>query len=113
MEWIGWVLAIMAFFQMMNLRNRMRRMERQREEESGIISPERADLKAAMARYVGQEIRLEFYEDEEVVDLISPGKYGKTILEDVDEKWALVRLETPKKTVRKLVRLSSIRGVTA
>ena len=46
------------------------------------------------------------------MDLLCAGKHEKTILLDIDEKWVMIRFETPKKQKDKLIRISSIKGVS-
>ena len=67
-------------------------------------------MKAVMTQYIGKEIVLDFYEDEEDIDMLDTSKHNKFTLMDVDEKWALIHIEKPKKSVEKLIRLSSIKG---
>ena len=54
-----------------------------------------------------------FKEDEGDVDIFAYGntKYGTNTLLDADDDWLLVKIESAKGTVTKLIRLSSITSI--
>lgn len=112
---MGAIFGLLAFFQVSAVAARLRRLERS---ENSAVHSERSsvkdDMRKILAPYTGKEIHLDFYEDEEDADLelINIGGHNKIILLDMDEKWALVRIETPKNHRDKLIRISSIRGVS-
>ncbi len=104
--------GFLAFIQMGSIYARTRRAERS---ESGNLHAERSSVKDDMAKilapYIGKEISLDFYEDEEDMDLLGADRHDKAILMDIDPKWALIHIETPKEQKDKLIRISSIKGV--
>lgn len=104
--------GFLAFIQMGGIYTRIRRKERS---ESGNMHTERSSVKDDMAKilapYIGKEVSLDFYEDEGDMDLLFMDKHDKSILLDIDPKWVLMRIETPKEHKEKLIRISSIKGV--
>ncbi len=80
--------------------------------ENGNLHAERSsvrdDMATVLAPYIGKEVIFDFYEDEEDWDLADT----KAILLDIDSRWALLRMETPKTQTDKLIRISSIKGIT-
>lgn len=106
---IFWIFGLFAFIQMWGLSARIRRLERAKGNNSEI-----ADLTEIIVTHIGKQIdTITFYEDEEDEDddLECLGKNEKAFIEEVDEKWVLLRVEKAKKTVRKLIRISSIKGI--
>lgn len=107
--------GFLAFIQMGSIYASSARMRRAERSENGNLHAERSSVKDDMAKilapYIGKEISLDFYEDEEDMDLLDTGKHDKAILMDIDPKWALIHIETPKTHKEKLIRISSIKGV--
>ena len=105
--------GFLAFIQMGSIYARIHRAERS---ENGNLHAERSSVKDDMAKilapYIGKEISLDFYEDEEDIDLLGADRHDKIILMDIDPKWSLIHIETPKTHKDKLIRISSIKGVT-
>ena len=110
---MGAIFGLLAFFQVSAVAARLRRLERS---ENSVLHAERSSVKDDMTKilapYTGKRIQLDFYENEEDMDLINISKQNKIILLDMDEKWALVRIETSKNHRDKLIRISSIKGVS-
>lgn len=46
------------------------------------------------------------------MDLLSAGKQSRVILLEIDFKWALIRIATPKTHRDKLIHISSVKGVS-
>ena len=70
------------------------------------------DMRQILNPYIGKEIEtIDFYEDEET-DIFYDVKQNRFFLEDIDEKWALLKVITPKYEKQELIRISSIKGVT-
>ncbi len=104
---IFWVFGLFAFIQMWGLSARIRRLEMAKGNNTEI-----AGLTEIIVTHIGKQIdTITFYEDEEDDDLECLGKNEKAFIEEVDEKWVLIRVEKAKKTVRKLIRISSIKGI--
>lgn len=107
--------GFIAFIQMGSIYAASAKLRRAERSESGNLHAERSSVKDDMAKilapYIGKEVSLDFYEDEEDMDLFDVGKHDKAILLDIDSKWALMRIETPKTHKDKLIRISSIKGV--
>lgn len=111
-----WVFClILSFIQLGSIYAGSARMRRAERSESGNLHAERSSVKDDMAKilapYIGKEISLDFYEDEEDMDLLGADRHDKVILMDIDPKWALIHIETPKTHKDKLIRISSIKGV--
>ena len=117
-------LGFLAFIQIGILSDRIHRKERS---ENGNLYAERSSVKDDMtqilASYIGKEVILDFYEDEEDWDLADT----KATLLDMDSKWALLQIEAKKEDkknwaslqidskkehMQKLIRISSIKGIT-
>lgn len=109
------IFGFIAFMQIGSIYANSARMRRAERSESGNLHTERSSVKDDMAKvlapYIGKEISLDFYEDEEDMDLLGAGRHDKAILMDIDPKWALIHIETPKEQKDKLIRISSIKGV--
>ncbi len=104
---ILWIFGLFAFIQMWGLSSRISRLERAK-----VNNTEIEDLTEIIVTHIGKQIdTITFYEDEEDDDLECLGKNEKAFIEEVDEKWVLLRVEKAKKTVRKLIRISSIKGI--
>lgn len=109
---MGAVLGLLAFLQVSAISAKIRRMERSERENPHLGRSGVDDMRKILASYIGKEVSLDFYDEEEEMDLLCAGKHEKTILLDIDEKWAMIRFETPKKQKDKLIRISSIKGVS-
>lgn len=72
----------------------------------------RDDMEQLLAPYIGQEVNFDFYEDEEDWDMLGIDKSDKAILLDVDSRWAMLRLEKSGTHKDKLIRISSVKGVS-
>lgn len=59
-------------------------------------------------------MNIDLKEDHEDVDIINYGntKHGSNTVLDADNEWLLVRIETPKKTVEKLIRMESVERIS-
>lgn len=110
MEYLG-VFGFIAFVLVMTLQGKVSKLERQMREagigEEGIAL--NGDLSSSLEKRIGCQVKVDFYDGEADADIVS----GKTVtIKDVDEKWVLVRLENKKKTCEKLIRISTIKGIT-
>ena len=114
MEYIGFVFGIfglMAYLEVSSLKKRIDALER---ELSGIKGTTYHTNKASLVRtvrdYIGQKAEIILKEDHEDFDIINYGnsRHGSNIILDADDQWLLVRIESPKKTMEKLIRLESV-----
>ena len=104
--------GFLAFLQVCNLsRGKIKRDHLINSEANTCRSSIKDDMQQILSPYIGKEIEtIEFYEDEE------PGnffylKQKKLFLEDIDEKWALIKIITSKDEKQELIRMSSIKGI--
>ena len=116
MEYAAFVFAIfglMAYVSMSSLKNRVSALEDQLSKIKGTTGFEsRESLRKLVTDNIGQKVYLKMREDytDQDIYLAVYQKKGITIL-DADEGWALVSIETPKKTLTKLIRIESIQSV--
>ena len=75
---------------------------------------DRTALVKSVREYIGQKVNIDLKEDHEDVDIINYGntKHGSNTVLDADNEWLLVRIETPKKTVEKLIRMESVERIS-
>lgn len=108
---IGAFLGFLAFLKVGELSSKVDRLIRaEREQEDKAYTSNIHVRKDMLEPYVGMEIGLDFYEDEEDGDLY----FGNdVILLAVDEKWALFEICAHGKKKQKLIRLSSLKGISA
>ena len=103
-------LGFFAFIQVCSLSSKVNRLMRAEREPADKSYTSNIHVKKDMREpYIGMEIGLDFYEDEEDGDLY----FGNdVILLAVDEKWALLEITAKSKKTQKLIRLSSLKGVS-
>ena len=106
-------LGFLAFILVCSLSSRLRKTERSINSEPNTLrSSMKDDMRQILNPYIGKEIEtIDFYEDEET-DIFYDVKQNQFFLEDIDEKWALLKVITPKYEKQELIRISSIKGVT-
>ena len=104
--------GFLAFIQVCSLSSRLRKTERYINSEPNTLrSSMKDDMRQILNPYIGKEIEtIDFYEDEET-DIFYDVKQNRFFLEDIDEKWALLKVITPKYEKQELIRISSIKGV--
>ena len=118
MEILAYVLGIfglVAFLQSSSLKGRVDALEEQLSKVGGTTyHAGRQDLLRAARSYVGQKVSLDLKEDHEDVDVVMYGntRHGSNTVLDVDDDWMLVRIDTPRGTKTKLIRLGSIEGIS-
>ncbi len=104
--------GFIAFIQGCSLASKVSRMEREKRDESVGIS-KRNDLRQIIKSYIGAQISsVEFYDEEEDYAIEIVGQKDKLYLLDVDEKWVLFKIVTPKKETIKMIRISSIKTIS-
>lgn len=118
MEYIGFVFGIfglLAYLQASSLKNRVDALERELSGMKGTSYHEtRTALVKSVRDYIGQNIEISFREDHADADIISFGnpKNGSNVILDADEEWLLIRIESPKKTLEKLIRTESVERIS-
>ena len=119
MEVVGFIFGIfglMAYLQTSSLKRRIEKLEEQLAQTEGTMQYEdRRSLVRAAQDYIGAAVQLEFKEDHEDGDVISYGntKHGSITILDVDEEWMRVRIESPKGSKVKLLRMESVERISA
>ena len=118
MQYVAYVFAIfgfLAYLEMSSLKRRVGVLEEQLAKTKGtpLFENRRALVQAARA-YIGKQVSLELKEDHEDADVVMYGnsKHGANTILDADEEWILVRIDTPKGTKEKLLRLESIKRIS-
>lgn len=115
------ILGFFAFLGVLSLQGEVSKLERRlRALESNEAAPVRVDLSNQMAEYIGSQVKLDFYDDEEDFDsfAVAATKGGRVTILDCDGKWVLVHLSEPDKkkqapkTQEKLLRIHSIKSIT-
>ncbi len=110
------ILGLSAFVELTSLKRRIAALEEQQAKIEGTPAYEerRALIKAAKT-YIGQPVRLELKEDHEDADVMMYGnsKHGSNTILDIDNEWLLIRVDSPKAVKEKLIRLESVRRITA
>ena len=110
MEYLG-VFGFIAFIFVVTMQSKVSKLERQMREagigEEGVAL--NGDLSASLETRIGCQVKLDFYDGEADDDVLS----SKSVtIKDVDERWVLVRCESKKKACDKLIRISTIKGIT-
>ena len=109
------ILGLIGFLQSFDLKKRIDSLEWELTKMEGTsYRRERLSLLEAAAGYIGKKVTLDLKEDHEDGDIISYGdtRHGSMTLLDADEDWLLVRIESPKWTKEKLIRMESIQRIS-
>ena len=109
------ILGIMGYLEAASLKKRVKALEDQLAGIEGTMAFEdRLSLLAVVRSYMGKKVEINFREDCMDVDVVMYGnsKHGSNTILDADEDWILVRIESPKGTKEKLIRMSSVSGVS-
>ncbi len=118
MEYIGFVFGLfglVAYLSVSPLKKRLDALERELTRMKGTsYQKERTSLVRSVREYIGQEAEITLKEDHEDFDIMNYGnsKHGANIILDADDEWLLVRIESPKKTVEKLIRMESVERIS-
>lgn len=108
---IGAFLGFLAFLKVGDLSSKVNRMLRaEREQEDRAYTSNIHVRKDMLEPYIGSQIGLDFFEDEEDGDMFLE---NGAVLLAVDEKWVLLEITTKNQKKQKLIRLSSLKGVSA
>ena len=109
------ILGMMGYLESASLKKRVKALEDQLAGIEGTSAFEdRLSLLAVIREHMGKKVQINFREECEDPDVVLYGnsKHGSNTILDADEEWILVRIESPKGTKEKLIRMSSVRGVT-
>ena len=117
MEYVAFafgIFGLMAFLQIGELKNRIKKLEAQLSKMEGTpLYEARQDLLQIVRSSIGSKVTLDLKEDYGDVDIMMYGnsKHGANTILDADEDWVLVRVDTPKKSIEKLIRLEGIERI--
>ena len=108
------MLGFFAFLSVFSLSSRIQKLERELRSGSnsngeGVV--ERQNLGEHIQEYIGKNVKLDFYDDEEDMDVFQSESTGTVTIADCDDRWVLVHLENRKKTQDKLLRIDSIKSI--
>ena len=109
------ILGIMGYLEEKKKKKHVKALEDQLAGVEGTAAFEdRLSLLAVVRSYMGKKVEINFREDCMDVDVVMYGnsKHGSNTILDADEDWILVRIESPKGTKEKLIRMSSVSGVS-
>ena len=118
MEILGYVFGIfglIAFLEASSLKHRVDALEEQLANTKGTpFHEDRQSLLQLARSCIGRKVKLVLKEDHADVDVVMYGdtKHGSNMILDVDENWMLVRIDGPKGTKHKLIRLGSIDSIS-
>ena len=115
MQYIGLVFGIfglLAYLQVSELKNRVKALERELSSMQGTsYHDDRKALLQAARQLIGQKVEIEMKEDHMDADIINYGntRYGANTILDADDDWLLIRIDSPKGSKDKLIRLESVK----
>ena len=115
MQYIGLVFGIfglLAYLQVSELKNRVKALERELSKMQGTsFHDDRRALLQAARQLIGQKVEIEMKEDHMDADIINYGntRYGANTILDADDDWLLIRIDSPKESKYKLIRLESVK----
>lgn len=118
MQYLAIILGffgLFAFFEISSLKRRISALEEQLTNVKGTPSFEnRRILIQAAKSYIGKKVTLEFKDDCEDADVLMYGntKHGSNTILDADDNWILIRIESKKGIVEKLIRMQSIQRIS-
>lgn len=118
MEYAAFVFAIFGLFaytSLSSLKTRVDRLERQLTQIRGTSYHEdRKSLLSIVKSCIGKNVSIDLKEDHEDADIIGYGNtgHGSNTVMDADEEWLLVRIESPKGTKEKLIRMESVERIS-
>ena len=117
MQYIGLVFGIfglLAYLQVSELKNRVKALERELSKMQGTsFHDDRRALLQAARQLIGQKVEIEMKEDHMDADIINYGntRYGANTILDADDDWLLIRIDSPKESKDKLIRLESVKRI--
>ena len=118
MQYLGFVFGIfglMAYLELSEMKKRVSSLEEELTKLKGTTyHEERTSLLQAARSYIGEKVRIELKEDQGDVDIINYGntKYGSIVIQEADDTWLKIIVETPKGRKEKLIRMESIERIS-
>ena len=109
------VFGLVAFLEVSSLKRKVGNIEDQLSKLSGTSYHDDRTALGKIARdNLGKRVALELAEGHEDVDVVSYGntKHGSNTILDADDEWMLVRIDTPKGSKDKLIRLGSVERIS-
>ena len=109
------ILGFIAFCQMSSLKHRVDALEEQMARTEGTAYFEtRQALHKEIEALIGKPVTIEMKEDFEDADIISYGntKHGSNTILEAGDDWIKVRIDKPKGSVEKLIRMESVLSVS-
>ena len=108
------IFGLLAYLEVPRLKTRIADLERELTGMQGTSFHEnRSALITTAKTYIGQSVTLDLEEDHADTDIVMYGntKHGTNTILDVDDEWLLVRIEGPKGSKEKLLRLESVKRI--
>ena len=118
MQYLGFVFGIfglMAYLELSEMKKRVSSLEEELTKLKGTAyHEERTSLLQAARSYIGEKVRIELKEDQGDVDIINYGntKYGSIVIQEADDTWLKITIESPRGRKEKLIRMESIERIT-
>lgn len=109
------IFGLMAYLEISSLSKRVTELERELARVRGTSYQENhASLLQIVSSYIGQKVVIDLKEDYQDVDVVIYGnsKYGSNVVLDVDDEWVLLRIESKKGNIEKLIRLEAISRIS-
>lgn len=109
------IFGLLAYTSMGPLKRRVEALEEELARTKGTsYHEERSSLVRAAEGYIGKKVDIDLKEDHEDSDIISYGntKHGSNTIMDVDGGWMLLKIDSPKGSKQKLIRLESVQRIT-
>ncbi len=117
MQYIGFIFGIfglIAYMQVFELKKRVQAMERELSKMKGTsFHDDRKALLQAARGLIGRNVEIKMKEDHMDADIINYGntRYGSNTILDADDDWLLIRIDSPKESMEKLIRLESVKRI--
>ena len=118
MQYIAFVFGIfglMAYLELSEMKKRVSSLEEELTKLKGTsYHEERTSLLQAARSYIGEKVRLELKEDQGDLDILNYGntKHGSIVIQEADDTWLRIIVETPKGRKEKLIRMESIERIS-
>lgn len=118
MQYLGFVFGIfglMAYLELSEMKKRVSSLEEELTKLKGTSYHEdRTSLLQAARSYIGEKVRIELKEDHGDVDIINYGntKHGSIVIQEADDTWLKITIESPRGRKEKLIRMESIERIT-
>ena len=116
MEYLGLIFGIFGFLAYCGLspiRKRVMDLESQMSKIKGASSfKERKSLVEIAKSYIGEKVAMDLKEDYEDIDVTNGNsKHESNTILDVDDSWLLIRINGPKGTKIKMIRIEAINTI--